>query len=571
MSGPGSGPVRARAQARRADSVTLRALAASVALGTSMLAAPAALAASACTCGFANGKFTLTTITIDGTLADWNTVKSDTDNNVCDAASVTAPTELGGVDGIADAPAQVSRDLTWFSFTWDATNVYFFTERAGGASPIQRFVYYGDTNNDGKMASGEPAVEVSWQGSNRNVIVAVGSYVQSVGGGDSLADTSGVADGYTMPGTIPSNTVLRNGTWGAADGLTMEFHVSWAELGLAGPRAVRFHVSSMNSSFNSGNPPGGVEDNMAGCGGGTGSTQFADVSVTTPLVILEPHSTKVCALATVTNLGNADDVFDLSNSIGAFSGAGGGTPTIEYYFDTNANSVYDAGTDLALTDTDADTTLDTGTITPLANKKVWICSTTTSVDSSTPSGSATVTSTFTSSFNLLVNAANTTTVTILLLPAPLVVKTSTAYSDPTNSTTNPKRIPGGLVTYTITATNLGGGSMDSGSIVLTDPIPANTSLYVSSLGGSPANSPVTQANGAVACGLALSFTALNNGADGLDFSNDNGTTWTYSPTADVNGVDAAVTNLRIKPTGSFAGASAAGQPSCIWTFRTRVK
>ena len=35
----------------------------------------------------------------------------------------------------------------------------------------------------------------------------------------------------------------------------------------------------------------------------------------------------------------------------------------------------------------------------------------------------------------------------------IVKKTSSVVSDPTNNTTNPKRIPGAVVRYTITATN----------------------------------------------------------------------------------------------------------------------
>lgn len=542
-------------------------------------------AASACTCGFANGRFTLATMTIDGTLTDWSAVKADNDNNVCDANSTSAPTELGGADSVADSPANVGRDLTWFAFTWDVTNVYFFTERAGGSSNIQRFVYYGDTNNDGLMQTGEPAVLVSWQGSNRNVIVSVGAYLQAVSGGDSLADTSGVADGYTMPGTVPSNTTLRNGTWGAADGLTMEFAVSWTELGLSGPTAIRFHVSSMNASFNSGNPPGGIEDNMAGCGGGTGSTQFADVAVTTPNTITAPHGTLTCSRFTVTNNGNANDSFELTNSIGAFSGAGGGTPTISYFYDTNANNAYDVGTDLAVANTTGAASLDTGTMTPLATRNIFECALATAVNAYTPSGNATVTTTFTSNFSNLVTAANTTTVTVLLLPNITVTKSSVVYSDPTIGVNNPpttyaRRIPGSFVDYTITATNTGGGALTSNTSVFTDPIPTNTELFVNSLGGSPTNSPVTQTNGALACGLTLSFSAagtqtlrLADQTDGVNFATNAGPGYTYtaSPTADGNGASTAVTAIRIAPTGTFAGASASGNPSCSWTFRVRVK
>ena len=53
-----------------------------------------------------------------------------------------------------------------------------------------------------------------------------------------------------------------------------------------------------------------------------------------------------------------------------------------------------------------------------------------------------------------------------------VTKTSTVVSDPLNNTTNPKRIPGARVRYTITASN--SGSAAAQNVVMTDPIPANT-------------------------------------------------------------------------------------------------
>lgn len=567
-----------------------------VALALSAIAyTPSALAASSCTCGFADGKFTLATITIDGTLTDWNTVKADTDNNVCDANSTSAPTELGGADSVADNPQSLGRDLTWFSFTWDATNIYFFTERAGSASNIQRFVYYGDTNNDGLLQTGERVVQVEWQGNTRLVTLYRASYNAVAVGGDSLADTSNVADGYTMPGNLTQidalNAPLRSGNWGAADGLTMEFRVTWTELtGSATPRAVRFHVSSMNANFNNGNPPGGVEDNMAGCGGGTGSTQFADVAVTSPNTITAPHGTLTCSRFTVTNNGNANDTFELTNSIGTFSGAGGGTPTISYFFDTNNNNAYDAGTDLAVTNSNASGGLDTGVLAPLGTANIFECALATAVNSYTPSGNATVTTTFTSVYNPLVSAANTTTVTVLLLPNITFTKTSAVVTDPTNCSTpgnagsctgNPKRIPGAIVDYTITATNTGGGALTTNTSVITDPIPSDTELWVNSLGGSPTNSPVTQTNGSVACGLTLSFSGaatqtlrLADQTDGVNFATNAGPGYTYtaSPVPDVNGIaTTAVTAIRIAPTGVFAGATASGNPSCTWTFRVRVK
>ncbi len=42
-----------------------------------------------------------------------------------------------------------------------------------------------------------------------------------------------------------------------------------------------------------------------------------------------------------------------------------------------------------------------------------------------------------------------------------------------NNTTNPKRIPLAVVRYDVTVTNSGPGTVDAGTLVITDPIPAD--------------------------------------------------------------------------------------------------
>lgn len=53
-----------------------------------------------------------------------------------------------------------------------------------------------------------------------------------------------------------------------------------------------------------------------------------------------------------------------------------------------------------------------------------------------------------------------------------VAKTSTVVSDPFNGTTNPKRIPGAVVRYSIVVTNT--GAANATNVVVRDAIPANT-------------------------------------------------------------------------------------------------
>ena len=149
-------------------------------------------------------------------------------------------------------------------------------------------------------------------------------------------------------------------------------------------------------------------------------------------------------------------------------------------------------------------------------------------------------------------------------PVPLtVVKASQAFSDPVNGTTNPKHIPGGYVHYTITVANPAPYPIDADSVVITDPTPSNVALFVNSLPS--ASAPVLFQDGSPASELAFAYTSLASTTDDVEFSNDGGTNWTYTPVPDGSGFDAAVTNIRVRPKGTMAANS-----SFSLTVRYRV-
>jgi uncharacterized repeat protein (TIGR01451 family) len=129
------------------------------------------------------------------------------------------------------------------------------------------------------------------------------------------------------------------------------------------------------------------------------------------------------------------------------------------------------------------------------------------------------------------------------------------YSDPVNGTINPKNIPGSEVLYTLIVTNSGAGTVDNNTLVIVDPIPANTELFTGNLSG---GAPLVFTNGAPSSGLTCTFTALNNFADCVDFSNNGGATWNYVPNG---GFDPAVTHIRFIPAGAMNGDAVAGSPS----------
>ncbi|MEZ5458276.1 MAG: CCXG family PEP-CTERM protein [Steroidobacteraceae bacterium] len=142
----------------------------------------------------------------------------------------------------------------------------------------------------------------------------------------------------------------------------------------------------------------------------------------------------------------------------------------------------------------------------------------------------------------------------------VVGKTSAVQSDPFNGTTNPKAIPGARVRYTIRVGNGDAAQIiDSNSIVVVDPVPAGTSLFVGDING-PGSGPVRFIDSVPASGVGYVFSGLGSTTDSLAFSNDGGATFGYTPTPDGNGVDDSVTHLRI---------TATGQPSCNATPTVR--
>ncbi|QUL39373.1 DUF11 domain-containing protein [Erythrobacter sp. JK5] len=129
-----------------------------------------------------------------------------------------------------------------------------------------------------------------------------------------------------------------------------------------------------------------------------------------------------------------------------------------------------------------------------------------------------------------------------------VTKTSSVIFDPVNLTNNPKAIPGATIEYLITITNTGSDAVDNGSLAITDDGPADAKLCLISRAGGPVITGDPGNNSA----LTYSFVNLADPGDDLEFSADNGGTWSYAPVPDGDDCDSAVTNFRVSPSGTFA-------------------
>ena len=79
------------------------------------------------------------------------------------------------------------------------------------------------------------------------------------------------------------------------------------------------------------------------------------------------------------------------------------------------------------------------------------------------------------------------------------------------------------------------------------------------------------AQGTPSSGLSYTYSSLSSTTDDLGFSNNGGASFAYTPVADANGFDPAVTHIRVSPKGLFAGASGSGSPGFTISYRIKVK
>ena len=156
-------------------------------------------------------------------------------------------------------------------------------------------------------------------------------------------------------------------------------------------------------------------------------------------------------------------------------------------------------------------------------------------------------------------------------PNLLILKSVQTFSDPINGTISPKPIPGSFMLYTILVTNTGLGEVDADTTVITDPIPANTEMFVGDINGVGSGS-LLFSDGATVSGLNYSYISLNDPTDNLAFSDDGGVTYNKLDTvADANQCDATVSNFKVSLSGIFAASDGTSNPSFTLKFKVMVK
>ncbi|HEY1774411.1 MAG TPA: CshA/CshB family fibrillar adhesin-related protein [Gammaproteobacteria bacterium] len=148
------------------------------------------------------------------------------------------------------------------------------------------------------------------------------------------------------------------------------------------------------------------------------------------------------------------------------------------------------------------------------------------------------------------------------LPSLTIMKSVLMSADPTGDTIV-HSIPGATAQYTVTVLNSGRGPVDSGTLIISDPVPTDTAL---SLGNTAPSPPFTFSDPGNTTGLTVS---ANYGS--IVFSNNGGTTYTYTPTCTRPCTDSTITNFKITLNGTMNGKTGGTTPTFTITYSVVVQ
>jgi hypothetical protein len=115
--------------------------------------------------------------------------------------------------------------------------------------------------------------------------------------------------------------------------------------------------------------------------------------------------------------------------------------------------------------------------------------------------------------------------------------------------------------------NQGPGAINADTVVVDDPIPSDTEMYIGDVLG-PGSGPVRFVQGSPASGLTYSFVSLGDGGDDLEFESGGAP---YLPGPPPPDFDANIDRVRILPKGVMAGGIPGAAPSFTVILRVRVR
>lgn len=142
-----------------------------------------------------------------------------------------------------------------------------------------------------------------------------------------------------------------------------------------------------------------------------------------------------------------------------------------------------------------------------------------------------------------------------------ILKSVQSLSDPINGTTNQKSIPAATMEFTIEVENRGSLSPDADTLTVVDNIPPELSLCVTA--GCYAGGPVVLDTTASPVPPGISLLSI-------EYSNNGGASFGYTPSPDGNGFDGSIDAVRVTLGGTFASVDTGGVPSFLLKLAARI-
>jgi len=134
--------------------------------------------------------------------------------------------------------------------------------------------------------------------------------------------------------------------------------------------------------------------------------------------------------------------------------------------------------------------------------------------------------------------------------APTISTVAATTWDDQNGASFPKSIPGAKRRMTVTVGNPDIAAQDNNAVAVVVATPPNTTVALDGDGTTSVFAAFTE--GSPASGLTFSYVSGTSTSDDVEFSSDNGATWTFAPTA---ATQASVTHVRLKTRGAMATKS----------------
>ena len=141
-------------------------------------------------------------------------------------------------------------------------------------------------------------------------------------------------------------------------------------------------------------------------------------------------------------------------------------------------------------------------------------------------------------------------VTITVARDAIVTITQRATWEASATTNNPKAIPGAKLRMAMQIENPNPFALDGNTLAFTLPTPARLQIALDG-DGTASTAYVMTAEGTPASSLAVTYASPASTTDDVDFSSNNGGSWTYDPTT----APRSVTTVRIRPRGTMAAGS----------------